>query len=206
MIGIVSARPGEGKTTICASFAAFLARSGARTLLIDGDLRNPSLSRTLGYKNKRGLLELVADQLQLSDLVVTDPVYKFDFLPSATEMKPINSADVLTSPSVKRMLKSAAGNYDYIIVDLPPILPVVDVKAAAHLFDAFVLVVEWGATMSDEVRSAVGVSRSLSERLLGAVLNKTDEDVMRRLEGYSYRSHHYYYYGAPKHENEQTKN
>ncbi|WP_264052734.1 hypothetical protein [Rhodopseudomonas palustris] len=60
--------------------------------------------------------------------------------------------------------------------------------------------------MSDEVRSAVGVSRSLSERLLGAVLNKTDEDVMRRLEGYSYRSHSYYYYGAPKHENEQTAN
>ncbi|WP_047307610.1 polysaccharide biosynthesis tyrosine autokinase [Rhodopseudomonas palustris] len=204
VIGIVSARPGEGKTTICASFAAFLSKSGARTLLIDGDLRNPSLSRTLGYKNKRGLLELVADQLQLSDLVVTDPVYKFDFLPSATEMKPINSADVLTSPSVKRMLKSAAGNYEYIIVDLPPILPVVDVKAAAHLFDAFILVVEWGATMSDEVRSAVGVSRSLSERLLGAVLNKTDEDVMRRLEGYSYRSHNYYYYGAPKHENDQT--
>jgi exopolysaccharide transport family protein len=204
IIGIVSARPGEGKTTMCASFAAFLSKSGAKTLLIDGDLRNPSLSRTLGYKNKQGLLELVANQSPLKEVVITDPVYNFDFLPAATEMKPINSADVLNSPAVKRMLKSAAGTYDYVLVDLPPILPVVDVKAAAHLFDAFILVVEWGSTMSDEVRTAIGVSRILSERLLGAVLNKTDEDLMRRLEGYSYRAHHYYYYGEAGHDSRQT--
>ncbi len=78
------------------------------------------------------------------------------------------------------------------LVDLPPILPVVDVQATAHLFDAFLLVVEWGSTSTDEVLRAVASSPIMSERLLGAVLNKADEVVMRRFEGYSERNYKYY--------------
>jgi Mrp family chromosome partitioning ATPase len=66
------------------------------------------------------------------------------------------------------------------------------VKAAAHLFEAFVLVVEWGSTSTDEIVKAVNASPILSERLLGAVLNKADEAVMRRFEGYSDRRYAYY--------------
>ncbi|HWX58073.1 polysaccharide biosynthesis tyrosine autokinase [Bradyrhizobium sp.] len=192
VIGIVSALPGEGKTTVAAGFASFVARSGGRTLLVDADLRNPSLSRTLGYTNTPGLLELVADKTSFEDLLITDSKYKFDFLPSASRIKPSNSSDILNSPAVKQMLKSAASSYDYVLVDLPPVLPVVDVKAVAHLFDAFVLVVEWGSTSTEEVVKAVAASPILSERLLGAVLNKADEAVMRRFEGYSDRSYSYY--------------
>ena len=90
------------------------------------------------------------------------------------------------------MLKLVRTDYDYVLVDLPPILPVVDVKAVAHLFDAFVLVVEWGSTSTDEILNAFGSSSVLSERLLGAVLNKADETVMRRIEGYSDRRYAYY--------------
>ena len=68
----------------------------------------------------------------------------------------------------------------------------VDVKAVAHLFDAFILVVEWGSTSTDEILKAVNASPILSERLLGAVLNKADEAVMRRFEGYSDRRYTYY--------------
>jgi Mrp family chromosome partitioning ATPase len=93
---------------------------------------------------------------------------------------------------MKQLLKSVKSTYDYVLIDLPPILPVVDVKAAAHLFDAFILVVEWGSTSLDEVVKAVGTSPILSERLLGAVLNKADEAVMRRFEGYSDRRYSYY--------------
>jgi Mrp family chromosome partitioning ATPase len=93
---------------------------------------------------------------------------------------------------MKDMLRAAKSNYDYVLVDLPPILPVVDVKAVAHLFDAFVLVVEWGSTSTDEIVKAVSASPIVSERLLGAVLNKADEAVMRRFEGYSDRRYMYY--------------
>jgi capsular exopolysaccharide synthesis family protein len=192
VIGIVSALPGEGKTTVATGFAAFVAKSGARTLLIDADLRNPSMTRALGYINAPGLVNMVADKSDFDDLVITDSKFKFDFLPSSTRMKPSNSSDILNSPAMKEMLRAAKNDYDYVLVDLPPILPVVDVKAVAHLFDAFVLVVEWGSTSTDEIVKAVGASPIVSERLLGAVLNKADEAVMRRFEGYSDRRYTYY--------------
>jgi succinoglycan biosynthesis transport protein ExoP len=192
VVGMISALPGEGKTTVAASLADFLAKSGNRTLLIDADLRNPSLSKMLGYADAPGLLDVVANQTSFDDLVITDSKHKFDFLPSATRIKPSNSSDILSSPAMKQLLKSAKSNYDYVLIDLPPILPVVDVKATAHLFEAFLLIVEWGATSTDEVIKAVGTSSIVSERLLGAVLNKADEAVMRRFEGYSDRSYGYY--------------
>jgi polysaccharide biosynthesis transport protein len=192
VIGIVSALPGEGKTTLAAGFAAFVAKSGARTLLLDADLRNPSLSSALGYAKAPGLLDLVAGQSSFDDLVITDSNYRFDFLPSSARIKPSNSSDILNSPTTRHMLKAARGKYDYVLVDLPPILPVVDVKAVANLFDAFVLVVEWGSTSSDEILKAFAASPILSERLLGAVLNKVDEAAMRRFEGYSDRRYYYY--------------
>ena len=192
IIGVVSALTGEGKTTVATSFAAFLAKAGARTLLIDADLRNPAMTRALGYSNAPGLLNMVADRSDFRDLVISDINFKFDFLPASTRIKTSNSSDILTTSTMKDMLKAASSEYDYILVDLPPILPVVDVKASAHLFDAFVLVVEWGATSTDEIIKAVRTSAVLSERLLGAVLNKTDEAVMRRFEGYSDRRYMYY--------------
>jgi capsular exopolysaccharide synthesis family protein len=192
VIGVVSALPGEGKTTVAIGFSAFLARSGARTLVVDADLRNPSMTRSLGYANAPGLLNMVAEKSDFDALVITDSKFKFDFLPSSTQIKPSNSSDVLNSPRMREMLKLVRIDYDYILVDLPPILPVVDVKAVAHLFDAFVLVVEWGSTPTDEILNAVGSSSVLSERLLGAVLNKADEAVMRRFEGYSDRRYAYY--------------
>jgi exopolysaccharide transport family protein len=192
VVGIVSALPGEGKTTVAAGLADFLAKGGSRTLLIDADLRNPSMSKTLGYTGAPGLLDLVANQTPFEELVITDSAHKFDFLPSSTRIKPTNSSDILSSVAMKQLLKNAKRDYDYVLVDLPPILPVVDVKASAHLFDAFLLVVEWGATSSDEIMKAVGTSSIMSERLLGTVLNKADEVVMRRFEGYSDRSYNYY--------------
>lgn len=192
IVGMISALPGEGKTTVAASLADFLAKSGNRTLLIDADLRNPSLSRMLGYAEAPGLLDVVANQTPFGDLVITDSKHRFDFLPSATRIKPSNSSDILSSPAMKQLLKSVKSNYDYVLIDLPPILPVVDVKATAHLFEAFLLIVEWGATSTDEVIKAVSTSSIVTERLLGAVLNKADEAVMRRFEGYSDRSYGYY--------------
>jgi polysaccharide biosynthesis transport protein len=192
VIGIVSALPGEGKTTVAAGFGAFIARNGGRTLLIDADLRNPSLTRTLGYKEAPGLIDMVADKLSFDDLIINDTKHRFDFLPASARVKPSNSSDILNSPAIKQMLKTAKNEYDYVLVDLPPILPVVDVKAVAHLFDAFVLVVQWGSTSTDEIVKAVSSSPVLSERLLGAVLNKANEEVMRRFEGYSDRHYNYY--------------
>jgi polysaccharide biosynthesis transport protein len=192
VIGIVSALPGEGKTTVATAFAAFAAKNGARILLIDADLRNPAMTRLLGHAAAPGLLNLAASDMSFDQLVITEEKYKFDFLPASTQIEFSNSSDVLNSVVVRDMLEKARRDYDYVIVDLPPILPVVDVKAVAHLFDGFALVVEWGSTSVDEIVRATGASPIMSDRLLGAILNKADESVMRRLEGYSNRRYEYY--------------
>jgi exopolysaccharide transport family protein len=192
VIGIVSALPGEGKTTLAIGFAAFAAKNRARVLVIDADLRNPSMTRSLGYANEPGLVGLVADRASLDDLVIKDTRLNFDFLPSSTQTKPSNSSDMLNSAPIVDLLKEAKSNYDYILIDLPPILPVVDVKAVARLFDAFILVVEWGNTTSDEVVKAISAS-PISERLIGTILNKADEAVMRRYDGYQDRTLSYYH-------------
>jgi capsular exopolysaccharide synthesis family protein len=192
VIGMVSALPSEGKTTVAAAFAAFAAKNGARILLIDADLRNPSMTRLLGRQDAPGLLHLASGEKTLDDVVIKDDKHKFDFVPASTKVEFSNSSDVLNSAVIKTMLKKARRDYDYVIVDLPPILPIVDVKAAAHLFDGFVLVVEWGSTSADEIVRATSASPLLSDRLLGAILNKADETVMRRFEGYSDRRYSYY--------------
>lgn len=192
VIGMVSALPGEGKTTVSTAFAAFVAKTGARTLLVDADLRNPSMTISLGHAGAPGLLHMAADGLDYERLVITDSRYKFDFLPASTNFEFSNSSDVLKSPAVRDMLKKAASNYDYIVVDLPPILPVVDVRAVAHMFDGFIMVVEWGNTSTEEILKAASSSPILTDRLIGAVLNKADEAVMRRFEGYSDRGYAYY--------------
>jgi polysaccharide biosynthesis transport protein len=192
VIGVTSALPGEGKTTVAAAFAAFVAKNGARTLLIDADLRTPSMSRMLGYDKEFGLINMVEDGIDFDELVITDPKFNFDFLPSPIALRPSNSADALKAPAIRNLLKKASSEYDYVLCDLPPVLPIVDVKATAHLFDAFILVVEWGSTSTNEILSAIRSSPIVSERLLGAVLNKADETVMRRFEGYSDRRYSYY--------------
>lgn len=191
IIGVTSALPGEGKTTVTAALAAFLAKNGARILLIDSDLRKPALSQMLGYERRLGLQTMVTDRLQLKDVIISDAKFKFDIVPSPATTTPSNSSDVLCAPSIGIELERAREEYDYIICDLPPILPIVDVKAVASLFDAFLMVVEWG-TSTDEVLKAIQSSPLVSERLLGAVLNKTDEAFMRRFEGYSHRRYSYY--------------
>jgi exopolysaccharide transport family protein len=179
VIGFVSALPGEGKTTVAAGFAAFLANNGKHTLLVDGDFRNPSMSRTLGHTARAGIFNKLESRSAFNDLIISDPAHKFDFLPALSRVGPPNSEHELNSPAMATTLQTARSLYEYVIVDLPPVLPVVDVKAAAHLIDSFVLIAAWGSTSADDILRALATSPLLSERLVGSVLNKADEAAMR---------------------------
>ena len=83
-----------------------------------------------------------------------------------------------------QLLKAARSHYDYVVLDFAPMLPVVDVRAAAHLVDGFVLVAEWGKTPLDAVTEAVSLSSAVRTRLLGSILNKVDMKQMRRYGDY----------------------
>jgi succinoglycan biosynthesis transport protein ExoP len=194
VIGITSAIPDEGKSTISANLALLMAQVGARVLLVDGDLRNPSLSRALAPVAKGGILEVVSGKSSLKDVIWTDPSTNLAFLPAAMPFRLAHSNEIFSNDLTKQLFKELRQSYDYIIVDLSPLVPIIDVRATAKLVDAYVLVVEWGRTKIKLVEHALSDAENVYENLLGVVLNKANMDIVHQYDGYLdgyYRNKHF---------------
>jgi succinoglycan biosynthesis transport protein ExoP len=192
ILGVVSAVPREGKTTVAANFAFLLAQSG-KTLLIDSDLRHPSMTRELIGEANRGLITAIQDPDNMSNVVWRDPVTSLDFMPAETGLPVSHTSEVISSPAMAKLLVRMRESYDYIVLDLPPIAPVVDVKAVSHLVDKFVMVVEWGKTTKESVLEALNKVETTRELMLGVVLNKANPTILKRLEYYHGRNYSSYY-------------
>jgi succinoglycan biosynthesis transport protein ExoP len=184
VLGCVSAVPGEGKSTVSANFAFFLAKAGFRTLLIDGDLRKRTLSRTLAPGCRAGLADLLADVLPLEDVLWHDASSNLAFLPASAD-RASNHLPSLADSHAQALLGRLRAAFDFIIIDLPAILPVADAAAVSHLVDGAVMVVEWGRTPEDVVRECVEHTAIDPSRLLGVVLNKVDLKSMRHYHAYA---------------------
>lgn len=193
VVGVVSSVPGEGKTTFAANLALLTAQMGHRTLLIDGDLHNPSLTRTLAKGAGSGLVEALTGGARVEDLLVVDGATGLSFLPTVLHGKESNVVALLTSKAMGDLLLSFRQQYEYVIIDLPPAVPVVDVKAAAHMIDNFIFIIQWSVTSRDVVREALESADTLRQRILGAVLNKADPAELKRFEAYKGRYYHNYY-------------
>jgi polysaccharide biosynthesis transport protein len=194
IIGITSALPNEGKSTIGLSFAQLCAQAGARTLLVDGDVRNPSLTARLAPGAKLGLLEVMLEQSSIEDVVWVDPLTKMAFLPCVIKSKLSNTSELLASEPMERLFKQLRKRYDRVIMDLSPLAPVVDVRGTGKLVDSYVLVVEWAQTKIDVVEYGLKDAPSIAERLLGVVLNKVDIGVMSRYDSHRGNYHYNRYY------------
>jgi succinoglycan biosynthesis transport protein ExoP len=180
VIGFASAQPGEGKTTVAANFAFFLAGAGFRTLLVDWDLRRQALSQTLSPGRQSGFADVVAGAVALDAAMWRDTTTGLSFLPAAG-FGTTPGAGGLREPDMilatfGELLTSLRDRFDYIIVDLPPLSPVVDTAVAARLLDGIVIVVEWGRTPLAVVQDSIAQSQIDRERLRGVVLNKVDFD------------------------------
>jgi polysaccharide biosynthesis transport protein len=191
-LAIVSALPNEGKSSVAASVAATIAEAGRKVLIMDCDFRNPTLTDFFGSQHRAGVMEILCGNANLADIVSHHGQYGFDFLRGPTKVRPVHTADLLTSEAMRKLLRDAKEAYDYVVVDLPPILPVIDVRASSHLFDTFALVVEWKKTSIDDLDRAFRAAPLVHERLLGVVLNKVDAEAMRRIEGYGYAEYGQY--------------
>lgn len=190
-IGVVSAMPGEGKSVIAANLAAHLASQGARTLLIDGDFRNPATTRALAPHANRGLVEALASNSAIEPLLFSDETSGLKFLPAVASSSVAHASNLLASDAVDRLLGSP--DFDYVIVDLPPIGPVVDAKAMARKLDCFVFVVEWGRTPRRLVRGLLQSEWMIAEKCLGVVLNKVDLRKLTRYQENMGASYYGYY-------------
>lgn len=181
VIGFVSVLPHEGKTTVAANFAGLLAANGARTLLIDGDLRNPGLSRSLPLIPEKGLVEaVVGGEERWQNTLLVDRKTRLAILPTVIRGRLPHTGELISGPGMRELIESARQTFDYIVVDLPPFGPVVDAKAFAPMADGFVLVAEWGATPRALVRSALQAEPQIAAKTLGLVLNKTDIKQLSR--------------------------
>ena len=199
VLGFTSSLPNEGKSTLAASLALLIAQTGGRVILVDCDLRNPSLTRMLAPSAKKGLLEVVSHDFSLDEVLWwSDPRLKLPFLPATNTGHLLHTNEILASLPVKQLFDELRKHYEYIIVDLSPLAPVVDVRMTTHFVDSYLYVIEWGATKVDVVKKAMADAPAIYENLLGAVLNKTDISKLRRYEAHRkvyYENKHYSRYG-----------
>jgi polysaccharide biosynthesis transport protein len=198
VVGITSALPNEGKTTIAASLAQLIGHSGKRAIIIDCDLRNPSLTASLAPNAAAGIIEVINGSRSLEETVWRDPKTNLVFLPCVRRGSLIHTSEILSAEAMRSLFDRLRATYDYIIVDLPPLAPLVDVRVTSPLIDCFVLVVEWGRTKISVVQHALHTAPNIYECLIGAVLNKTDIKAMIRYDTYRsdyYSDNHYARYG-----------
>src|SRR5262249_33819436 len=146
VLAFTASQPNEGKSTAAMALAQSIASVGGRVLLLDADLRNPGLSRTLIPEARVGLLEVLANEVKIEDALCVDPDTRLVFLPAVVNERMAHSSEVLACESTRILFERLRRAYEYIIVDLPPLAPVVDVRAMTHLIDSFVFVIEWGRT------------------------------------------------------------
>jgi succinoglycan biosynthesis transport protein ExoP len=181
VIGFTSALPNEGKSTIAAAVAQLTAKAGRRVIIVDCDLRIPSLSRILAPNATVGIGDVISGAQSLEETVWKDPATDLFFLP-AIKTTPVFSSEVLASELTKGLIDRLRASFDLVIVDLPPLVPIVDARAAAHLVDCMFLVIEWGRTKINVVRHALDTSPNLQQAIVGAVLNKTDMDHLAQYD------------------------
>ncbi|RWB30877.1 polysaccharide biosynthesis tyrosine autokinase [Mesorhizobium sp.] len=174
VIGVISVLPGEGKSTVAANLAGLLAANGSKTLLVDGDLRNPGLSRSLGMEAEQGLMEAVVSGQTWQSVGKIDRQTKLAIVPAVPRGHFSHTSELLSSAGMRRFIDNAKETFEYIIVDLPPLGPVVDAKAFAPLADGFVLVTEWGRTPRAMVQSILSSEPYIANKIVGVVLNKVD--------------------------------
>ncbi|RWF44141.1 MAG: hypothetical protein EOS65_03160 [Mesorhizobium sp.] len=196
-IGIVSCLPGEGKSLIAANFAMALAMQRCRTLLIDADIHNPGLSPMLANGWERGLANLLTGDFKARDMLAHESL-PLRFLPGVNQSQQKVAQTVLPIEKMSDFLLKAGSTFNYVVVDLPPLAPVADVRSFVQHLDALVLVVEWGVTARTFVRESLNNNQVLADKCIGALLNKVDSKTIKlyqkfgSAEFYSARYGQYY--------------
>lgn len=189
---VTSTRPAEGKTTTSFAIAYTLARGGARTLLIDGDMRSPSLHVDLGLPNARGLSNYLSGSGKVEELIQHTDANPFDIMTAGPQ--PPNAAELLRGDRLEALLAELAGKYDHVVIDSPPVMGLSDAPVLASHTDGTVFVVEARGVKARMAELAIGRLRQARARLLGTVLTKFDSKRAHFGYGYEYG----YGYGSSK--------
>jgi succinoglycan biosynthesis transport protein ExoP len=185
VIHVTSSKPGEGKSTIAMSLAISAAASGLKVVLIDADLRHPSTSRFFNLEKEKGLVDLLLGTTSFENAFKVQRDLKLTVLPAGS--KSLNPTDLLGSERMKQLISRLRDAFDYVVVDTPPVGPVIDPVIIGNLADKTIYVVEWASTPRELVMTSMRQLQN-HKRIAGVVLNSVRQERARKYGGE-------YYYG-----------
>ncbi|MGL4656087.1 MAG: CpsD/CapB family tyrosine-protein kinase [Sarcina sp.] len=186
-IVITSTQPGEGKSTTAGNLAISLGMDGKNVLLVDCDLRKPSIHKKFKISNVKGLSEVILGKEKLLETVQAYNGH-LDILTSGKI--PPNPSEMLGSSNMERLLKELKEHYDYIILDAPPVLAVTDAQILGTKADGAVFVVKAGVAKKEQILQAKSQLDKVKVQIVGTVLNAVDTKDSK--------NQYYYYYGTDK--------
>ena len=188
VVAVTSALPGEGKTTTSVCLARSAALQGHRVIVVDCDLRRRSVNRLMGKDPSAGLIEVLAGEASLDQVIATDPATGMRLLPLANTS--VTAKDVFGSPAMDRLLEELRRTYDLVVLDTAPVLPVADTRVLAPKADAVVFLARWRKTPQHAIEAAFRQLLGTGAHLGGVALTQVD---MKQQSKYGYGDPGYYY-------------
>ena len=182
VIVVTSSEPGEGKSTTSGNLALSMAQGDKRVILIDCDLRKPSLHKKFKLSNLVGLSDVMVGK---ADLATAVHKYNKNLVILTSGKIPPNPAEMLSSKAMGNLLETLKQSFDYIILDTPPVQAVTDSQILSTKADGTILVVRAERTKKDSVQNAINLLKKVNANIIGTVLNGVEAS----------RNKYYYYYG-----------
>ena len=182
VITVTSSRPAEGKSTVACNMAITFAENGKRVLLIDADLRRPTVSKKFKLPNSMGIVNVILNHDLFQETVHKDVVTGLDIITSG--VIPPNPSELLGSKKFQKFMEEMKGMYDTIILDSPPLLAVTDAQVLTTISDGTIIVAQHGVTKKEEILQAKDLLEKVKGNILGVVLSQIPPED----NGY------YYYY------------
>ncbi|MFB4167248.1 CpsD/CapB family tyrosine-protein kinase [Virgibacillus sp. JSM 102003] len=180
---VTSPGPGEGKSMTTANLAVVYAQQGKKVLLVDADLRKPTIHYTFRLDNLKGLSNVLVGETPLADVINPSEIENLDLV-SCGPIPP-NPSELLASNRMQQLLNDASGMYDIILFDTPPVMAVADAQILANLCDGSILVVRSKQTENEAAAKSIEQLQSAKSKVLGTILNDRDKK----------EANYYYYYG-----------
>lgn len=196
-IALTSCTPNEGKSTTIANLAVVLTQAGKSVLLIDCDMRNPTVHKNFNLSNKVGLSSCISMGTALSDAVQKTSIEGLYALTGGV-ITP-NPSELLGSEQMKNVLQRAKEQYDYVLIDTPPVMPVTDALIVGRFVDGMILVIASAEVKVEMARDVKNQLVNAGANILGVVLNKV------RSEHHGYGYGYYYYYGNDGEKHKKSK-
>lgn len=201
VISVTSAVPGEGKTTTSINLAITMAQAGKKVVLVETDLRRPKASSYLGVESELGLTDVLAGRATLVEAMLPWNRGLLTFLPAGHT--PPNPSELLASKQFVQVLQVLRDQFDFVIVDSTPLLPVTDGAIVSKASDGALLVVRFAKTTRDQVAASMEALQQVDARLLGTTLNFVPTG--RRGYGYKYGYKYGYGYGSERYGSNQAE-